>query len=383
LFFKFSVSFFCFVAGVVGFLHIFHAFYMSFSRLFLIPFSLLYGLVTWVRNKLFDLGVLPSKQFDLPVVGIGNLNTGGSGKTPMVEFLVSRLKQDYCLAVLSRGYKRQSCGFRVADNKSTVREIGDEAMQIYSKNPDVLVAVSKNRVSGVNKILQFFPKTNIVLLDDCFQHRYIKPGLNLLLTHYKRMFYNDFLLPAGSLREFKSGVKRAHAIVVTNTPQVFSPLDKKIVLEKIRKYYDGRVFFTTVDYDNFIPLGDPLKPFPKSPKKIFLFTGIANTVSIENHLKNICKDVILKKFPDHYFFKKKDIVELKKDFLNAFGRPKVIVVTEKDAMRLQDRGLFEVLKSLPVYFLPMRARFHGDDEESFRKVLEEFLGSYSHNLLPA
>jgi len=349
---------------------------MSFSRLFLLPFSLIYGLVTWVRNKLFDFAILPSKKFDVPVIGVGNLNSGGSGKTPMIEYLVAKFKQSHNVAVLSRGYKRKSLGFRVADSNSSVKEIGDEALQVYSKNPEVVVAVSGSRVSGIKKILKFMPNINIVLLDDCFQHRYVKPGLNVLLTHYKRMFYSDYLLPVGNLREYKSGVKRANAIVVTNTPQVFSPLDKKIVLDNIRKFYKGKVFFSTVEYQEFVPLGSSVKCFPKKPKKIFLITGIASTVSIENHLNKICKDIIVKKFPDHYNFKERDLLDLKKNYLNAYGHSKVIVITEKDAMRLQDNRLYQIIKGLPIFYLPIKVRFQGEDEDSFNKLLDNYLGQH-------
>jgi tetraacyldisaccharide 4'-kinase len=346
---------------------------MSFSRLFLLPFSPIYGLVTWGRNKLFDLGLLPSKKFDVPVIGVGNLNSGGSGKTPMIEYLAAKFKESHNVAVLSRGYKRKSWGFRVADLNSSVKEIGDEALQVYSKNPEIVVAVNGSRVLGIKKILKFFPKTNIVLLDDSFQHRYVKPGLNLMLTHYKRMFYSDFLLPVGNLREYKSGVKRANAILVTNTPQIFSPLDKKLVLDNIRKFYKGEVFFSTVEYQEFVPLFLAEKKFPKKPNIIFLFTGIASTVSLENHLNKICKDIIVKKFPDHYSFKEKDLLDLKRDFLNTYGHSKVILVTEKDAMRLLDSRLMEIIKRLPIFYLPIKVRFQGEDEDSFNKLLANYL----------
>ncbi len=346
---------------------------MSLARLLLFPVSLTYGLVTWARNRFFDIGILPSRSFNFPIIGIGNLSSGGSGKTPMIEYLVSLLKETHRVAVLGRGYKRKSIGFRVGDDKSTVLDVGDEALQVYGKNPDIVVAVNCNRVRGVEKILARFPETNLVLLDDSFQHRYIKPGLNLLLTHYNRMFYDDFLIPAGQLREFRSGVKRASAMVVTNTPQIFSPLEKKLVLDNIRRYFGGKVFFSTIDYGDFVPLGSHGKCFPKRPKTIFLFSGIASTVALENHLRKICDNLIVKQFPDHYNFKGKDLLSLKSDFHDTLGHSKIMVVTEKDAMRLQDFNLLNILKGMPVFYLPIKVRFQGTDAVLFNKFLFQYL----------
>jgi tetraacyldisaccharide 4'-kinase len=261
----------------------------------------------------------------------------------------------------------------VVDSHSEVKEVGDEALQVYKKFPDIVVAVNESRVSGVKKILNHFPQTNLVVIDDCFQHRYLRPGLNLMLTHYSLMFYDDFLLPAGRLREYKSGVKRADAVIVTHTPPVFSPLDKKLVMGNIRRYFNGRVFFSTIDYGEFVPLDLTRKCFPKRLKNIILFTGIANTVSIENYLNSLCISVTVMKFPDHYFFREKDLMGLKKTYLDTYGHSKVIVVTEKDSVRLQDKRLAAVLKGLPVYCLPVEVRFHGSDEESFNKLVLGFL----------
>ncbi len=346
---------------------------MHLGRSLIIPISLVYGLITWVRNKLFDFEVLPQRRFEIPVIGIGNLSSGGTGKTPLIEYLAPKLKENHNVAVLSRGYKRKGRGFEVVGENSTAIDVGDEALQIYRKNPGIVVAVNNCRVRGVEAILERFPETNLILLDDSFQHRYVKPDLNLLLSRFSSMFYDDFLLPSGYLREFRSGVKRADAIVVTNTPRVLSPIVRKLVLEKVRKYFAGKVFFSTVDYGDFVPLGNHGKCFPKRPRSILLFSGIASTTALEDHLRKICDKLILKQFPDHYFFKERDIISLKSDFYDLYGHSKVIVVTEKDAMRLQAPKLMNLLKGLPIFYLPMQVRFQCSDNVFFDNFVSKYL----------
>ncbi len=347
---------------------------MGFFRILLVPFALLYGLAVWVRNALFDIGVLPSEQFEVPVISIGNLRTGGTGKTPHVEYLVRLLKNQYNVAVLSRGYKRKSRGFVVAGPETSCKDIGDEPCQMYNKFPDIVVAVHEKRSKGIKRILEVFPETNLVILDDAFQHRYVKPGLNLLLTGYFNPFFDDFLLPVGNLREGKRRVRRADALIVTKTPTIFSPLDRRYFLKKLKKYKQPHVYFSAFQYKKLAPLNDKAKSFSaKSLKSIFLLTGIANSVALEEYLKTISKDLYVHKYRDHHQFTYKDLEKIRSHFKKTISYSKVIVITEKDAMRLQDAKLQECLKDIPVFVLPVEVQFHGSDQKDFNDLVYRFL----------
>ncbi len=348
---------------------------MGILRLLLFPFCLVYGFITWVRNKLFDWGILPSKSFNIPIIGLGNLSTGGTGKTPHVEYLVQLLKDQYRIAVLSRGYKRKTRGYLEAAKNATARDIGDEPLQIARKFPDALVVVCENRRKGIKRILKEHPEINLIILDDAFQNRYVKPGLNLLLTGYYKPFFRNFIMPCGNLREFKRGAMRADALVVTKTPNVFSPLDRRFFLGNLKPYYDKpNIFFSYLAYKDWLPL---YKETPEntetSIKTIFLFTGIANTIALGEHLKRNSEELVVNKFPDHYQFKSSDLIRLRRQYNNKFSRSKIIIVTEKDAMRLQHPKLKEILKELPVYYIPVEVVFHDEDRENFEKLVFEFL----------
>lgn len=345
-------------------------------RLLLSPFCLIYGFVTLVRNKLFDWGLLPSARFDIPVIGLGNLSSGGTGKTPHTEYLVNLLESHYKIAVLSRGYKRKTRGFLVVNSEHNATEAGDEPLQICRKFPEIIVAVHEKRRKGIKEILKRFPDVNLILLDDAFQHRYVKPGLNILLTEYYRPFFDNHLLPCGDLREAKSGVKRAHAIIVTKTPQVFSPLDRKYFLSKLSKHGANKnIFFSKIEYGQWIPLNTHCKTSESSFKKIVLFTGIAHTTSFEEYLKRHCEELIINRFADHYQFTVADLKNLKKQFKDVFGRSKVIVITEKDAMRLQSKMLLDELKGFPVFYVPIKIVFQNGDQMKFEKLVRGYLSS--------
>ncbi|MEE4176139.1 MAG: tetraacyldisaccharide 4'-kinase [Bacteroides sp.] len=348
---------------------------MSPFRLLLLPFCLAYGFIAWIRNKLFDLGVIRSVSYDVPLISFGNISTGGTGKTPHVEYLVEFLRHDFRVAVLSRGYKRKTRGFLIAQPDHKASQVGDEPLQICRKFPDIVVAVHERRRKGIKKILEQYPDVNLIILDDGFQHRFVKPGLNLVLTEYYKPFFHNFLLPCGNLREPKKGIKRAHALIVSKTPIVFSPLDRNYFLRKLEKYKLENVFFSTIHYESWQPLV-PETPNPcKSYKTIFLYSGIANTSALEEHLKRDCQELIVKRFPDHYQFSPRDLQNLRKTFKDTFSKSKAIVVTEKDAMRLQEAGLMKELQGLPVYFIPIRVRFQNHDHEDFQKLVKAYLSA--------
>ncbi len=355
---------------------------MNNLRLLLLPLAFVYGAAVWLRNIFFDLGLLPSRSFSIPVISVGNLSTGGTGKTPHVEYLVGMLDGHYKVAVLSRGYKRKTRGFLVANQNSTVNDLGDEPLQMHRKFPKILVAVDEKRRRGIRNILTLYPDINLIILDDAFQHRYVKPGLNLLLTEYYKPFFRNYLLPVGSLREPKSGARRADALIVTKTPEVFSPLDRQFFLKKLSSCQLNNIFFSYLNYGVMKPL-TPNTPEeePENIKSIFLLTGIANSVALEEELKTRCQELFMHKYPDHHQFVPTDINKLVKHFNSTISHCKIVLTTEKDAMRLQDEKLQNLLADIPVYYLPVQTGFHTKDMEKFHQMIMTFLRQFSENRL--
>lgn len=354
---------------------------MSWLRIFLLPFAFLYGFGVWVRNLLFDLGVLPSEEFPIPVISVGNLSAGGAGKTPHVEYLVSLLKEEYTIAVLSRGYKRKTKGYRLAVPGSTVKDIGDEPLQMHKKFPDIFVAVHEKRCQGIKTLMQDHPEINLIILDDAFQHRYVKPGLNLLLTGYFNPFFNNFLLPVGNLREAKFRARRADAVIVTKTPSVFSPLDRRYFLQKLRRFRLKKIFFSKLSYQKMVPLtAETPKNPPGNIKTIFLLTGIARSEALEEHLKTKCDKLYVHKYCDHHRFTAGNLQKLQNHFNKTISYAKVVITTEKDAMRLLDPILREYLNGIPVYYLPVQVVFQDSDKKKFDRMVFSFLKGYQRTL---
>jgi len=349
---------------------------MILLKILLLPFSLIYGLIIKVRNYLFDIRLLKSVVFKLPVICVGNLSAGGTGKTPHVEYLIRLLQNHVKIAIVSRGYLRKTRGFILADANSTVAKVGDEPMQYINKFKNVLVAVDEDRCHGIRKLMAEQPEMKAMILDDAYQHRYVKPGLTILLTDFHSLYTNDYLLPAGRLRESKKGAKRADIIIVTKTDPVFSPLSKRAVLEKIKPLPHQKVFFSYVTY------GFPVPLFPNLPSlrynlinTIVLFVGIANPYPLEQYLKRLCSELIIVCFKDHHQFSEKDITDVKTTFNNQFTKRKVLITTEKDAMRLHEPSLFQLLKGMPIYYIPIEVAFHFREKEKFDKLVTDFVGS--------
>ncbi|NWJ53273.1 MAG: tetraacyldisaccharide 4'-kinase [Bacteroidetes bacterium] len=347
---------------------------MFFLRIFLLPFSVIYGLVIRIRNLLFNNGVFKSKQFDFPVIVVGNLSTGGTGKTPHVEYLIRLLTKKIEIGVISRGYRRNTSGFIVASNMSSATEIGDEPKQYINKFDDIHVAVDEDRCHGIQKLKSLYPGVKAVLLDDAFQHRYVKPGLSILLTDYHSLYSNDYLLPAGRLREPISGAARADIIIVTKTDPVFSPLSKRAVLEQIKPRSNQHVFFSFITYGLPIPLFKnlPVLRFNQI-NTIVLFSGIANPYPLEQYLKRLCSELVTIHFADHHQFTEKDILSIKTEYEELFTRKKVLLTTEKDAMRLIDPSLADVLKNMPVYYIPIEVAFHFGEREKIDKIVLDYV----------
>ena len=350
-------------------------------KILLYPFTLLYGLVIGLRHLLFDVGLLPSKSFDIPVIGVGNITVGGTGKTPHTEYLAKLLKKDYRVAILSRGYLRKSKGFVLADEKATFRDVGDEPLQYRHKfGKEVYVAVDRKRCRGVKKLLQQPEPPEAVILDDALQHRFIKPGLSLLLTDYRRLYTDDFLLPAGKLRDLKASAKRADIIVVTKTERVLSPIVRKIILEKIRPKAHQQVYFSYLNYGTPVAIPSMKSTrFGKQYSIIILFTGIANPYPLKDYLRYRCRELITIDFPDHHNYTERDILLIKKNWDEQFTSNKLIVTTEKDAMRLINSPYLRLLKDLPVVYLPVEVKFHGQDEKKFNHQILNYVRENQRN----
>ncbi|MFO8066944.1 MAG: tetraacyldisaccharide 4'-kinase [Bacteroidales bacterium] len=345
---------------------------MNYFKILLFPFAIIYGIVVFIRNKLFDWGLLKSVKFKVPVIGVGNLSAGGTGKTPHVEYLIELLSQDYKVAILSRGYKRTTKGFLIVNQNSTSKEVGDEPLQVFHNYPDVTVAVDEKRVRGINKLLKTDPGIQVIILDDSFQHRYVKPQVNVLITEYFKMFYNNLLLPCGTLREPKSQAKRADVMIVSKTPEVFSPLDRRLILKKLKRYKVKNIFFSYIKYKSWVPFTEAAKKKTKSEAKtIFLLTGIANPSALEEQLKRQSEELYCYHYPDHFNFTTNTLLKLKENFNNKFSGSKVIITTQKDAMRLQRPDLIEIIDDLPVYTLPMQIEFHQKDKSGFDTFIKK------------
>lgn len=318
---------------------------MNILRKILFPFAILYGFITSFRNFLFDKGILKSHSFDLPIIAVGNLSVGGTGKTPMIEYLIRLLSSEYKIATLSRGYKRKSEGFILADETSNAEILGDEPFQFYQKFPNVLVAVDANRKNGIEQLINI-SKPDIVLLDDAFQHRKVKAGFYILLTAFNDLYANDFILPTGNLRESRSGAERANIVVVTKCPANLSEKEKNTIERKLQLESRQKLFFTSIVYDEFIFSEEKqlLVSEIKNSEKLLL-AGIAKPEPFFEYLKNE-NDTILT-YPDHHHFSEKDILEIKEK-----AKGKIIITTEKDFVRLKGN-----LPKEQLFYLPIKSSF--------------------------
>ena len=352
----------------------------------LLPLSWAYGLGVKLRNTLFDIGVLKSRTFQIPVIAVGNITVGGSGKTPHVEYLANLLRKDFHVAVLSRGYKRKSKGFIRATEKTTMPEIGDEPFQMKQKFPDVTVAVDKKRCHGIELLTEKDNRLDVVLLDDAFQHRYVKPGVNILLVDYHRLIIYDKLLPAGRLREPLNGKDRADIVIVTKCPKDLKPMEYRVITKAMNLYPYQHLYFTTLEYDRLRPV------FNKNGRlhtiedlgnqHVLLLTGIASPEQLEHDLSPIAPHLTPLTFNDHHQFKRKDI-QLINDHFAALPSPKVIVTTEKDTARLLTaEGLSDEVRA-NLYVLPVRIAFMQDQQESFNLQIIGYVRKNSRNSILA
>lgn len=333
-------------------------------------------MIVSLRNKLFDWHILPCEKFSIPVISVGNLSAGGTGKTPHVEYLVRLLQDTYQIATLSRGYGRKSKGFILANEEATSIIIGDEPKQYANKFKKILVAVAEKRSDGIKNLLKLKSVPDLILLDDAFQHRYVQPGLSILLTDYHRLYINDYLIPSGRLREPVSGAKRADIIIVTKTPKIFSPILRRKIIQDFHLQPHQHIFFSYINYYSLIPFNNAAKEIPEGKKKfytILLFAGIANSYPIQEYLKTFCEELATIQFSDHYQYTRKDLEHIATTFQNIFSKNKIIVTTEKDAMRLKNTSLQEIIVNLPVFYLPIEVVFHKQDKEVFNQLVLEYV----------
>lgn len=327
------------------------------------PMSWLYGAVTDVRNWLFDHNVLSVEEFDVPVVSVGNITVGGTGKTPHVEYLAGMLSTSYNVAVLSRGYKRKTRGFVLANDHSTPDSVGDEPLQIYLKHgARVRVAVCENRRKGIKEIMKLFPDTQIILLDDAFQHRHVKPKVNILLTDFSRPVYDDKLLPYGRLRESAHQKNRADMVIVTKCPTDMNPLSYRLVSKKLELMPYQKLYFSEYTYGELTPVFPYDRPYRvdlsslTSRDTVMLVTGIANPRGFIRHFSRYPFKVVVAHFPDHHDFSRADVEELKNRFLSLKGEHKIILTTEKDAVRLAYNPYFPTSLKPSTFFIPVSVK---------------------------
>lgn len=343
-------------------------------RYILIPFSFIYKGIIWTRNKLFDKKVFRSASFNFPVICVGNLAVGGTGKTPMVEYLIRILRNKYQVATLSRGYKRKTKGFAIANENSSAVEIGDEPMQIHEKFPEVTVAVAEERVIGIPQLLFEAPQTGVIILDDAFQHREVNAGLNILLTDCNKLYSNDLMLPAGNLRDVVSSSRRAQIIVVTKCSPDLTEEKRIKIIKEINPLPSQKIFFTKTEYGKPYHLFTKENYFHKQDCNVLLICGIANPKPFEKTVSGFFSSYELMLYKDHHIFNSTDLKEIKKRFTDIKNEKKIILTTEKDGVRFSK---FEKeLENFPVYVLPMSHQFLFDQGSDFENDVLEFIASF-------
>lgn len=354
------------------------------------PVSFIYGLGIRLRNKLFDWDILCSKNYDIPILSVGNITVGGTGKTPHIEYLIRLLAPSYRIAILSRGYKRKTKGFILANNSSTAQEIGDEPFQIKHKFPDITVAVDSNRRRGIEKLMQLSPEIDIILLDDAFQHRYITPSTSILLSDFNRMIYEDKLLPYGRLREPINEKSRAQIVIVTKCPIDIKPIDFRIISKRLQLYPYQRLYFTGLSYDELVPVFPDEINTPlclsniSSQDKVLVIAGIASPQPFIQHIRQFAPKAESMFFSDHHNFSPKDIANIQNKLLkmkngNTFPH---IIVTEKDAARIMHNPNITNEIKQNLFYLPLKIRFLQDQSTTFNAQIRDVIIKNKKNYIP-
>lgn len=341
-------------------------------KIFLIIPAAIYGLIVWVRNLFYDKGILHEQTFDFPIINVGNLAAGGTGKTPHIAFLIQTLQEHYHVAVLSRGYKRTTSGFRSVETFHAEEEVGDEPYLFKLKYPHTNVFVGEDRLLAIPQILQQTPGTDVILLDDAFQHRSVVPGLNILLTEFDRPFFKDFVLPFGYLRDVRSSYKRADIIVVSKCPEHLTEQQQHDFIAKINPLSYQRVFFSTIRYGALYGfLQDAVLPSIPASGTIGLIAGIANINPLLQYVNSFNTNVSMRKYPDHYRFTEDDI----KSWQLMFEKDPntIFITTEKDVVRLIKHRDLLLQKPIPLYVLPIEIHFIGSNKNKFQAYIHQYV----------
>ena len=354
---------------------------MKILKILLLPISFLYGSIMSVRNFLFYCKILRSRSFNIPVISVGNLSFGGTGKTPHIEYLIRLLKDKYSVAALSRGYGRKTKEFVLASENLSPCKIGDEPLQYKTKFKDsIVVAVDEKRKRGIKILFNKFPKLEAILLDDAFQHRWVKPGLSILLTDFHRLYCNNFPLPSGTLREFRSGAKRADIIIVTKVTSALSPITRRRLTKIIKPKEHQALYFSYIKYGVLQSIhSEDTIPNSRKISTILLFSGIANSYPLQDKLRKKCNELIVMNFKDHHKYSIKDLTKIKNKFEDIYTKNKIIITTEKDAMRLSKPELIKFAKDLPIYYLPIEVKLHKDDAKEFDKKIIDYVKKNKRN----
>jgi tetraacyldisaccharide 4'-kinase len=340
----------------------------------LFPISLVYGGAVWVRNFLFDKNIKKSASFNFPIICVGNLATGGTGKTPMTEYLIELLQPTFAVATLSRGYKRKTKGFAIANERTTALEIGDEPMQFHEKFPDVIVAVGEERIVAIPQLLHDKPSTQVIILDDGFQHRTVRAGLNILLTDYKNLFSRDLMLPAGDLRDVKASRKRADIIIVTKCKSDLSENERKEIETELKLFPNQKIFFTEILYSKPYHLFTHERNSFGANTDVLLVCGIANPKPLKAFINKYVHSYDMLRYADHHIFSSTDLKDIKKHFGKIVSDNKMILTTEKDGVRL--KKFEKELSNMPIYVMPIKQHFLFDEADTFNEIVLEFIKKY-------
>lgn len=348
-------------------------------RYLLFPFSLLHAFVLLLRNYCFDKGWFTVHRYNFPLICVGNLATGGTGKTPMVEWLVRHFKDQYTIATLSRGYKRKTRGFGIASDQTTALEIGDEPMLFHQKFPDITVAVGEERAEAIPHLLQDRPNTQLIILDDAFQHRSVHAGLNIVLTEYRNLFSRDFIFPSGDLRDLRKSARRAEVLVVTKCPPLITTVEMNQIRAELQRWSDAQVLFSSLAYGTPRHLFQEELRILKGP--VLLVCGIANPRPLKEYLNQQVTTYDMLRFPDHHIFDTDDLKEILKQFDKIRSEGGMILTTEKDGVRLKK---FEAeLNNIPIYELPVQHEFLQEGAELLIKQVQHFMSQFPNSPLPA
>lgn len=356
----------------------FNTIFLKSFRVLLLPFAVLYGGIVYLRNWMYNKQYLKSVGFNIPIICVGNLSLGGTGKSPMVEHILSILSDEYKIATLSRGYKRKTKGYALANHNTTALEIGDEPMQFHIKFPNVSVAVCERRIEAIPQLIQDIPNLKGIILDDAFQHREIIAGLNVLLTDYNNLYCDDIFFPTGDLRDQRKAANRASIIVVTKCPSNLSLEQRDEIIEKLYPAQHQSIFFTSIAYDTPYHIYNPNDEWVLSLRdEVLLVCGIANPLPLKEYLHEHTNTYYQISYSDHHIFSIEDLKEIKEKFEQIPSKSKLILTTEKDAVRLVKYT--EELNDIPLYVLPIKPHFLFDAEIAFNKLVIDYLAQFHTN----